>query len=82
MSTFFESPIRAECRRGYHRSLSRCSGAPEHPSGSRSLVHVEGGKRASLGSVSFETVREAREESLGWLTHGVNQGAQQNEVQE
>ena len=45
-------------------------GVRVHPSGGRSFIHVGGGKRASLGPVSFKTVSEARKESLEQLTRG------------
>ncbi len=35
-------------------------------------MHVDGGKRASLGPVSFKTVRQARKESLERLTRGTD----------
>ena len=41
-----------------------------HPSGGRGFVHIDGGKRASLGSVRFKTVRAARRESLEKLVAG------------
>ncbi len=45
-------------------------GVRVHPSGGRSFIHVDGGKRASLGPVSFKTVKQARKESLKRLAHG------------
>ncbi len=50
-------------------------GVRVHPSGGRSFIHVDSGKRASLGPVSFKTVREARKESLERLTDGVGDDA-------
>ncbi|MCY4607343.1 MAG: tyrosine-type recombinase/integrase [bacterium] len=50
-------------------------GVRVHPSGGRSFIHVDGGKRASLGSVSFKTVRQARKESLERLTLGTDDNA-------
>ena len=43
-------------------------GVRVYPSGGRSFIHVESGKRASLGPISFKTVRQARTESLERLT--------------
>ena len=45
-------------------------GVRVHPSGGRGFVHVDGGRRTSLGPVTFKTVREARKESLERLAAG------------
>ena len=47
-------------------------GVRVHPSGGRSFVHVDGGKRESLGSVALKTVKEARRDSLTLLTTSTN----------
>lgn len=53
-------------------SLVPSLGVRVHPSGGCSFMHVDGGKRASLGPVSFKTVKQARKESLERLTRDAN----------
>ena len=50
-------------------------GVRVHPSGGCCFIHVDGGKRASLGPVSFKTVGATREESLERLTRGASDNA-------
>lgn len=45
-------------------------GVRVHPSGGRGFVHIDGGRRTSLGPVTFKTVTEARKESLERLAAG------------
>ena len=45
-------------------------GVRVYPSGGRGFVHIDGGRKTSLGSVTFKTVREARKESLERLVAG------------
>ena len=47
-------------------------GVRVHPSGGRSFVHNEGGRRVSLGSVTFKAVKQARQESLERLANRTN----------
>ncbi len=47
-------------------------GVRVHPSGARSFVHMDSGRRASMGPVAFETVRDARKESLRRLATDYN----------
>ncbi|MDE0242090.1 MAG: tyrosine-type recombinase/integrase [bacterium] len=47
-------------------------GVRVHPSGGRSFVHIEGGRRVSLGSVTFKAVKKARQESLERLASRTN----------
>lgn len=50
-------------------------GVRVHTSGGCSFVHVDGGKRTSLGPVSLRTVGEARKESLERLTRDAGDAA-------
>ena len=45
-------------------------GVRVHPSGGRGFVHIDAGRRTSLGPVAFKTVKEARRESLERLAAG------------
>ena len=45
-------------------------GVRVYPSGSCGFVHIDGGRRTSLGPVTFKPVREARKESLERLATG------------
>ncbi len=45
-------------------------GVRVHPSGGRGFVHIDGGRRTSLGPVAFKTVKVARRESLERLAAG------------
>ena len=45
-------------------------GVRVYPSGSRGFVHIDGGRRTSLGPVAFKTVREARREIIERLAAG------------